>query len=257
MRCVPRQRDTRGWQRRGCGIEQAGADADRQDAVTHGGCGRRVTIRAQALRPARDRHQQGGLCRLQRLRRYAEPGERAGADSLKVAAERSEGEPDVQHARPAIACFKLHGARHLDQLGADGARARLEQAGGLHGERGAAGDDVPRDEELNCRAEEGDRVDTRVVPEAPVLDRDEQFGHQRWCGIGTEAPDAAGGGEERQRAVVAVEDFGAGGREAGEVGRESVVEGGAEDGKCQTDRGEKAKPTTTRTRAPPPLAGGG
>ena len=32
---------------------------------------------------------------------HAEPGERAGADALQIAAERREGEPDVEHAAPA------------------------------------------------------------------------------------------------------------------------------------------------------------
>ena len=202
---VARQRDAGGRYRRGPGIEQAGADADRQHAVPHGGCGDRVAVRAQPFRPARDGDQQGGLRRFQRLRRHAEPGERAGAHSFQVAAERRQGEPDVEDALPAVAGFELHGAGHLDQFGAEGARSRLEQAGGLHRQRRAAGDDVAGAENLRGGADEGEGIDAGVVPEAAVLDRDEQIGEQR-------AVRRRHGSARRRRAREAARAAGPGGR---------------------------------------------
>ena len=162
-------------------------------------------------------------------------------------------------ALPTKASFELDGAGNLDQLGAKGARTRLEQPGGLHRQRRAAGDDMAAAHKLRGGAYEGDGVDTGMVPEAAVLDCDQQVGQQRRCGVRAEPPDAAGCGEQGERAVVAVEDFGAERGEAGEVGRERVIE------RCsrspQAESRERGGDKEKRKNSPSPcgrgLGGGG
>src|SRR5271166_3470120 len=245
---VEGQWDARGRDGCGGGIEQAGLQADRQHAAAHRGCRNRVAVRAQTFGPARDGDQQGGLRRFQRLGRHAEPGERAGPDSLQIAAERRQGKPDVQNALPAITGFELQGARNLDQFGAEGARTRLEQAGGLHRQCRTARDHVAAAQELGGGADEGDGVDTGVVPEAPVLHSDQQIGEQRWCGVNMEPPDAAWRGEKGERSVLAVEDLGADRVKTGEVGREGVIQRRCERGKQEDERWEETKEKTPPSR---------
>ena len=216
-------------------------------------CGRGVAVGAQVLGSARDRHEEGGLGRFQCLGRHAEPGERAGADALDVAAERCEGKPDVEHATSAVMRLELHGAGDFDELRANGARARLEQASGLHRKSGATGYGMARAEQLRGGAGQGDRIDTGMVPEAAILDGDQQVGEQRRGVVRAEAPDATRRGEECQRAVLAVEDLAAHGGEAGEVGWEAEVEQGAEGGEHEAGRGEEGY---DGKQEPPPPGGG-
>ncbi len=78
-----------------------------------------------------------------------------------------------QHAVAAVAGFELQRARHLDQLGAQRARAGFEQPGGLHRQRRTAGDHVAAADELGGGTCQSERVDAGVVPEAAVLDGDQ------------------------------------------------------------------------------------
>ena len=255
LRRVAGQRDAGGRYGRGCrcGIEQVRPGADRKDPVANRACGRGVAVGAQVLGSARDRHEEGGLGRFQCLGRHAEPGERAGADALDVAAERCEGKPDVEHATSAVMRLELHGAGDFDELRANGARARLEQASGLHRKSGATGYGMARAEQLRGGAGQGDRIDTGMVPEAAILDGDQQVGEQRRGVVRAEAPDATRRGEECQRAVLAVEDLAAHGGEAGEVGWEAEVEQGAEGGEHEAGRGEEGY---DGKQEPPPPGGG-
>ena len=196
-----------------------------------------VAVRAQAFRPAGDGDQQGGLRRFQRLRRHAEPGERAGPDAFQVAAERRQGEPDVEHALPAVAGFKLHGAGHLDQLGAEGARSRLEQAGGLHRQCRAAGDNVAgaqRTARWRGPGRAGStpgwyqkrRSSTAMSRLVSSVGAVPARNRQTPPGAGS----SASGRSWRSRTSVPIA------REAGEVGREGVVQRRAEGGE-QKERG--------------------
>ena len=102
----------------------------------------------------------------------------------------------------------------------------------------------PVAENLCGGADKGERIDAGMVPEAPVLDRDQQIGEQRGRGADTEAPDAAGGGKQRERPVLAVEDLGARDTEAGEVGREGVIQRRAEGGEQKEKRRQEAEKCT-------------
>ena len=225
-------------------------DAHCQDPIAHRQRGGGVAVRAQAFGAAGDGDQQGGLLGFQGVGRHAEPGQGAGTDALEIAAERRQRQPDVEHATAAETELELEGAGHLDQLRAQGARAGLQQAGGLHGDGGAAGYDVARADELGGGTEQGERIDAGMEPEAPVLDRDQQGGQEGWLGLGAEAPDAAGSGKEGQGAVVAVEDLGADGGEAGQVGREGAVEGDAGGGEEPEKGGEEGQDTGAASPLP-------
>ena len=59
-----------------------------------------------------------------------------GAHAFDVAAERRQGQPDIQHPLLAEPRLQLHRPRHLDQLGPQVPRARLQQSRRLHGQGG-------------------------------------------------------------------------------------------------------------------------
>ena len=122
--------------------------------------------------------------------------------------------------------FKLEGAGDFDQFRPYGARARLQQPGGLHGQSGATGDDPARAQILKRGARQSERVDAGMAPEMPVLGRDEGVEQDgRDIGdFGPEPPDAFGRGQQRDGAALAVEDFSAGCGQAGEMRRVGAVE---------------------------------
>ena len=77
----------------------------------------RTAVAATAWRSGRRRSGRRGMATSRaacagskRLRRHAEPGERAGPDPLQVAAERRQREPDVEHALTAEAGLELERA---------------------------------------------------------------------------------------------------------------------------------------------------
>ena len=126
--------------------------------------------------------------------------------------------------------LELERANHLDQLGAQRARARLEQADDLHGERRAARDDAAVRHELACRAQDRGGVDPGVAEEALVLDVDQQA-KVVWRHAfrrGGETPLLVARLEGAQHGAVPVLDD-RGGRKAREVGGKGAVErnGGA------------------------------
>ncbi len=157
----------------GSGVEQAGVDAHCQDAIAHRQGGGGVAVRAQAFGATGNGDQEGGLLGFQGVGRHAEPGEGAGTDTLEIAAERRQRQPDIQHATATETELELEGAGHLDQLRAQRARAGLEQAGGLHGDGRPAGDDVACADELGGGAKQGERINAGMEPEAPILDGDQ------------------------------------------------------------------------------------
>jgi hypothetical protein len=107
--------------------------------------------------------------------------------------------------------LQLHRARHLDQLRPQGSRPWLQQAGRLHRQGRAAGHDATVAHELRRSAYQRQRVHARVPGEAPVLDGDQQRTEQRRnpLRIGAEPPDPARRRQQRQRAPLAIGDFGA------------------------------------------------
>ncbi len=91
--------------------------------------------------------------------------------------------------------FQLQGAGGLDQLAAQGAGARLQQAGGLHGQGGAAGHHPAGAHRLADGAQQGQGIDAGMPPEAVVLGMDQQVqeGTRHIVHPRAETPHAAGG----------------------------------------------------------------
>ena len=218
LRRVAGQRDAGGGYGRGCrcGIEQVRPGADRKDPVA------RFALAAVAWRSGRRCSGRRGIA----TRRAAWAGSNASGGTPNQASEPARmpsmlppnGARVSQTSstpRSAVMRLELHGAGDFDELRANGARARLEQASGLHRKSGATGYGMARAEQLRGGAGQGDRIDTGMVPEAAILDGDQQVGEQRRGVVRAEAPDATRRGEECQRAVLAVEDLGAAWRRGG------------------------------------------
>jgi hypothetical protein len=188
-----------------------------QHGVARGAGPLGVAVRPPRLRPAGDCDQQRGLRRVERPRRSAEPGERAGLHPLQIAAHRGEGQPDAEDLVLREPRVELEGAQALHGLAAQGARPRLQQPRRLHRQGRAAGDHpAARPRPLPGGTGKGERVHAGVQAEAAVLGGDEHLDEvRRQVGGGCrEAPDAAGGGQDGKGAALAVQDLGAGGAEA-------------------------------------------
>ena len=105
-----------------------------------------------------------------RRRFLAEIRERGGPDPFQIAAIRGEREVEPEDLVLAQNALELNGADRLSELDVKRALApRLEQAGDLHGDGRAAGDDVPMGDELQRGAAEGERIDAVMLEEALVL----------------------------------------------------------------------------------------
>ena len=191
-----------------------------EDAVAEGAGGGGVAVRAEGFRAAWEGDEESGLGGVEEGGGGAEPGAGAGLDAFEVAAKGGQAEPDAEDAGFAVVPFELEGAGGFDEFAAQRAGAGLEQAGGLHRQRGAAGDDMAGAEHLDGCAGQGERVDAGMGPEAAVfgVDQEVEVVAGDLVGGGAEAPDAARGGEHGQDGAVAVEDGGAVGGEPGEVG---------------------------------------
>ena len=193
-----------------------------------------MRVGARRARRLRQRDEQrrlgvGEMCRL-----LAEPGQTARAHALEITAHRGQrevGGKDLALAQPPL---ELNRADHLDQLRAQGARARLEQAHDLHGECRSAGDDAAVRCHLGEGAEGRQGVDAEMVPEALVLDvyEEMQVVWRDTVGVGGEAPLLVARLERTQHDAMAILDDD-GGCEPGEVGREGAVE---RDGDADEDR---------------------
>ena len=119
--------------------------------------------------------------------------------------------------------FQLQGAQDLDRLAAQRARPRFQQPRGLHGQGRAAGDHAPGPRPLHRGARQRERVDAGMPAEAAVLGGDQHVEQvRRHVGRGgRQPPDAARGGQDGERAALAVQHLGAGGVQAREVGRQA------------------------------------
>ena len=104
----------------------------------------------------------------------AEIAPAGGAHTFEVAAIGREREVEFEDLVLGEAALQLVGAPDLDELGADIARARLQHAGGLHGDGRAAGDHAACCGAVHRGAGHAEPVRAVMVPEALVLDA-----HQR------------------------------------------------------------------------------
>ncbi len=120
------------------------ADHPRQHLVAAGFGRDRMAVGAQARGRLRQRHQKSGLRKIECRGLLAEIGERGRAHAFEIAAEWRERQIDRKDVVFRIALFELQRAHHLDELGAEAARTRFEQARRLHGERRRARHDMAR-----------------------------------------------------------------------------------------------------------------
>ncbi len=149
-------------------------DHARQDLVAALQRGDGVTVGPLSHRRLRQRHEQCCLRQVDARRLLAEIGQRRGAHALEVAAERRERQIEREDLILRIPLLELHRPHHLEQLGDDAARARLQQARHLHGQRRAARDDAPVARKLHARARHRQRIDAEMIVETLVLIRFEQ-----------------------------------------------------------------------------------
>ena len=125
------------------GGEDAGGGGAGEDAVAGGAGGLGRAVGAAGLGGLRERDEEGGLGGGEAAGLLAEPGEARGAHALEVAAVGGEGEVEPEDRVLVEAALEGEGDAHLAELAAEGAgRAFLEEAGDLHGEGRAAGDDA-------------------------------------------------------------------------------------------------------------------
>ena len=189
--------------------EYAGGDQPVEDAVARGARRVGVAVGTARLWRLRQRDKQRRLGDGEPGRLLAEIGEARGADALDVAAIGREHQ--VEGEDLVLGEARLELLRHQDlaelSVGIAGRRA-FDQAGNLHGERRAAGDDPAAGQhELPRGADQRVPIDAVVLGEAPVLVGDEQleealvdivFRHRQ-------APAAVGDGEGTEQPPVAVE----------------------------------------------------
>ena len=241
---MKRQRQTTRWHgllARFRGFPRADGAARReytQDLVACGARGGRVTIRAGALRRLRQHDEQRRLAEREPLGLLAEPCQRRRAHALDIAAIRREREikrEDLALAQPRL---ELHGARDLDQLGAETARSRLEQARGLHRQGRAAGDDLAAGHRLRNRAQQGERIDAGMKFEPLIFIGLQQREVARIdvCRRRCQPPFAVRRRERAQQPLVLVDDQGRDLACPREIRREQAI---GDDGGCDKSESDE------------------
>ena len=156
--------------------QHAGVDHPGQHAVARGLRIVAEPVRAPALRQLRQGHEKCCFRDGQPPRLLGEIGERGGANALEVAAIGGKRQVAFEDFALADAPLDLPGAEHLCDLGGDAAAfARLDEAGKLHGKRRAARNDAAVAGKLRGGAQQRQRIDAGMFPEAPVL-----IGHQHF-----------------------------------------------------------------------------
>ncbi len=103
-----------------------------------------------------------------------EIGQRRRAHALQIATERREASDRARGSRPWNSAPRAARAHHLEQLGDDTARARLQQARDLHRQGRTAGHDMARRHELHRRAHHRRWIDAPMIVEAAIFIRLEQ-----------------------------------------------------------------------------------
>ncbi len=175
-----------------------------------GGVG--IAIYPAGFRRLRQRHQQRCFGKRQSLRLFAKIGDRCGANALEIAAIRRQRQIKIENLVFCQLLLDLERAHHLPQLGVNRPLTpRLHQARQLHGDGGAAGDDVPTGDELKRGAAEGERIDPGMRVEPSILISQQQFcvaGIDGRLGIDRQPPAASGHRISAQQFSVAVDDGG-------------------------------------------------
>jgi hypothetical protein len=167
-----RQRLVLGLEGPGLG-DRVGADQLIQHDAPSGLGGLGAAVRSASLGRLRQGDQQGLLAVGQAGRLVAEIAEAGGPRAFQIAAIGGQGQVQRQDLALGQPRLQLHGADHLDQLRAEVARARLQQARGLHGQGRGAGRDAAVDRRRADRPDQRQRVDPQVLVEPCVLDLDQ------------------------------------------------------------------------------------
>ncbi len=171
-----------------------------------------ITIEPSGFRRLRQRHQQRRFRQRQSLRLLAEIGDRRGANALEIAAIRRQRQIQIENLIFCQLPLDFERANHLAQLGVNRPLPpRLQQPGQLHGDGGAAGDDVATADQLKRGAAQGERIDAGMDAEAPVFIGQQQLeiaGIDAGPGVDRQPPAAVGHGVSAQQLAVAVDDRG-------------------------------------------------
>ncbi len=188
--------------------DHAGGGGVGENAVAGASRGFRIAIRPARLRRLRQGNEERGLGQRQPARLLAEVGERRGPDAFEVAAEGCEPQIEPQDLILREAALQLQRAQRLPDLaGRVALMLALHQAGDLHGERRAAGDDAPVADELPARAPDRPGIDAMMHPEALVLEGDQhgEVARVDVFDVDRQAPAAVGRRVGAQQPVVAIE----------------------------------------------------
>ena len=205
-------------------------DAARRDAFQHlvarGARRGAVAVGAQPLGRARQRDQQRRLGLGEPPRLLAEIGEAGRAHPFQIAAERRQGEIEIEDLVLGQMQLELKRAAHLHQLRRQPARARLEQPRHLHGEGRGARDDTALARPLRRGAQHRQGVDAGMAREALVLVGDQHAQVERidLGRVDRQAPRPVGRGEGAQHDAVAIGHHHRGLVETAEIEREQPIE---------------------------------
>ena len=157
------QRDLVGRHAAGCGKAV-------EHAIARGARTRRRAIRPSRFRRLRQRHQQRRFAERKPPRLLAEIGQRCRADAFDIAAVGREIEIERKNVVLAQRLLDFDRAHDLAKLGGKIAiAARLQEPRHLHGQRRAAGLNVPAGDELHRGPRERKRVDAVMGRKALVL----------------------------------------------------------------------------------------
>ena len=193
------------------GRHAAGFSEAVEHAIARGACRRHRAIRPSRLGRLRQRHEQSRFGKRQPPRLLAEIGERGGADALDIAAVRREIEIERKDIVFAQRPLDLDRAHDLAKLGCKVAiAARLQKPRHLHRQCRTAGLNASAADELQCRAEECERIDAAMRAETLILIR-KQHGEEARIDIGHargKPPAALRVGVSPQQAAVAIDDAG-------------------------------------------------
>ena len=228
--------------RGGRGVDQAQGLGAPQHPVPRPAGGGGVAIGPARLRGLGECDQEGRLGIAQVPGLLAEPGQGPGAQPLQVAAIGGDREIGLEDLRLVRHPLQGQGAQGLPDLPARRAGlATLQQADELHGQGGAAGDDMAAPQELGRGPYQGQGIDPRVRMEALILHREQESNEVRVDGLEVEgqAPAPAGHGEGAQETPLAVEDQGGGGdlkvRRRGGIHQSGQPQPGGQGDRATTD----------------------
>ena len=173
---------------------------------------RRIAIGPQAARRLRQHGQHRRFGMRKTLRRFSEIGPTGRFHALDRAAEGRAIQVQREDLALRAMPFQLQCAQHLAQLARGGARVRIQDAGDLHAQGRAAGNNASVTGPLRTRTQHRHRIHAGMTPEPAIFVADQRLQVERRNVLGLDriAPDAVGAGEGAQGPAVACGDDDAG-----------------------------------------------